>query len=122
VKVHDPATHVNVDFIERSRQGDLSPLYEDAVTAALDSRETASVVNGVSLLLVPLEYLVTMKVGAGEAKDEKDARVLLKSTNVDVERVRSLAAKHLGVAGSIRLEAILRDVAHPLARPGYEDS
>ncbi len=122
VKVRDPDRNVNVDFIERSQNGDLSALFEEAVEAAIQARLTLAIDDRLVLPLVPAEHLVAMKIGTGEAKDERDAIQLIREVRLDVVEIRRLAARHLGVAGANRFEAILRDIGHPAAKRDYTTS
>ncbi len=107
---------VNVDFITRyCEEGNLSPLFEDAVRASLESGETVQI-GGQEFPLVPKEHLVAMKIATRERKDEEDAERLLETTEVDTEKLRKLITVYLGPVGRIDLENILRKICHQAAR------
>lgn len=119
VNVYYPEQHVNVDFIDRTGVlGDLGALYSDAVRDAIDVGHTIDIEDH-RLALVAPEYLVVMKLAAGETKDEADIETLLTESDeqVDVKFVRELIEEHLGPGSIGRFEAILRRVGHPAAKP-----
>lgn len=120
VNVHDPAAAINVDFIERTRDGDLSPLFADAIEAAAGAGLVADI-GGVSLPLVPAEHLAAMKLGTGRPeKDDRDVKRLLRGVpGLDVTRLRDLVARFLGPLGTNRLEEILSEIGHPAAKRRY---
>lgn len=121
---YDPKASINIDFIDRFGEwGDLSALFQEAIEAASNAEEKVEVGEG-SLLLTPTRYLIAMKLGTGERKDEEDARRLLSEAFFEVEALRQIVSKHLGAAGIGRLEAILREIGHPEARKkqNYKDS
>lgn len=107
---------VSVDFIHRQSSflGDLSPLFDEAITAARESGSTVEI-QGDDYPIVPLEHLVAMKIATAEEKDRKDATRLLAHAReeVDVGRVRELLASHGGPAALALFEQVLRDVGHP---------
>ncbi len=111
--------NVKVDFIHRNSPdwGDLSRLFEEAIEKAYESRQTVTL-GEISLYLVPVEYLISMKMGTAEQKDEEDIKYLLEMVDdVDVHALRSIVDHHLGPLGKAKLENILRQVGHPDARP-----
>jgi hypothetical protein len=112
---------VNVDFIERSQDGDLSALFADAVKQAVRRGLVVDTESGEKLPIAPPEYIVAMKLATGELKDERDARRILESVPLEMARVRALVAKHLGVGAKNRLEVILRELGHSAARRAYKD-
>lgn len=109
VNVYHPDSGVNVDFIDRTgrRFGDLGALFGEAVEAAVEVGETASV-EGTELLLVPPEYLVVMKLVAGERSDEADLKRLVTHVDVDLDFVRGVVERHAPALLS-RFEVLLRE-------------
>jgi len=116
VNASDESAGIKVDFIERTSPdyGDLSGLFRAAVRAAQSTVQ----VGAVTLRLVPAEYLVVMKIATGEDKDERDAERLLLHAEPppDVEAVRKLVKRHLGVGSVSRLEALLNRIGHSASR------
>ncbi len=103
---------VNVDFITRHcEEGNLSPLFEDAVRA---SSETVQI-GGREFQLAPIEHLTAMKIATGETGDLEDAERLLE-TGADIEKLRKLVTIYSGPAGRIALENTLRKIGHSGAR------
>jgi hypothetical protein len=115
VNVRAPETAVNVDFVDRTSPefGDLGLLFGEAIEAARVRVD----VGGASLRLVPAEHLLAMKIATGEPDDARDAERLLLHAGVDVAAARKIVAAHLGALGMGVLEALLRQVGHPDARP-----
>ncbi len=111
--------NVKVDFIHRNSRewGDLSRLFEEAIEQSFESSNTVTI-GGISLYLAPVEYLISMKIGTAEPKDEEDAKHLLEMVDsVDVNKLRDLVSKYLGPIGKAKLENLLREVGHSQARP-----
>ena len=111
--------NVKVDFIHRNsiEWGDLSRLFEEAIEKSFESRNTVTM-GGISLFLVPVEYLIVMKIGTAERKDEEDVKHLLEMVDsVDVNKLRDVTSLYLGPLGKATLENILREVGHSEARP-----
>jgi len=117
VNVLYPDSGVNVDFIDRvSRKlGNLGPLYREAVLAAMVEGETTNV-EGTALVVVPPEYLVVMKIAAGEPKDERDVVRLLANVVLDIDYIRDVMIRHTPLH-ICKLERMLREVGHPAALP-----
>lgn len=119
INVTEVKNNLRVDFIHRNsaEYGDLSKLFEEAIEEALRNNITVNF-GAASLILVPVEYLISMKIGTAERKDEEDARRLLESVeSVDVNKLRKIVSIHLGPLGKSKLENILREAGHPQARP-----
>lgn len=111
--------NVRVDFIHRNSAewGDLSRLFEEAIEKSFESRNTVTIGN-ISLFLVPVEYLIAMKIGTTERKDEEDAKHLLEmADSPDIIKLRDVTSSYLGPMGKAKLENILREIGHPGARP-----
>jgi len=119
VNITDEQKNIKVDFIHRNSMewGDLSRLFEEAIEKSFDSRNTVTI-GGISLFLVPVEYLIGMKMATAEQKDEEDVKRLLEIVDsVDIGKLRDLMSTYLGPIGKAKLENILRETGHPEARP-----
>lgn len=111
--------NIRVDFIHRNSMewGDLSQLFEEAIEKTFESRNTVTI-GKISLFLVPVEYLICMKIATAERKDEEDVKYLLEvADSVDVNKLRDIITIYLGPLGKAKLENILREAGHPEARP-----
>lgn len=117
VNITDIENNIKVDFIYRYSKewGDLSPLFEDAVTKSIEMNKEAAIC-GKTFLLVPVDYLIAMKIGTMERKDEDDAKRLLECIDLDIDMLRILVGKFLGPMGIVKLENLLREIGHPKAR------
>jgi hypothetical protein len=112
---------VRVDFIDR-REGGLAPLYEEAVRKARGRRAVGRA-GGVRVAVVPVEYLVAMKVVAAEEKDQNDAVELLKTLpRIDLALARDILRRHGGSVAVNLLDALARRAGRPDARPEYRNS
>lgn len=102
---------VAVDFIDRCPE--LGDLFAAAIRAARESGCRARV-GRVSAPVVPVDFLIAMKVATGEPKDEADAEALIQTIpDAGYGPLRSLVRKHLGPAGALRLDVLARRVGHP---------
>ncbi len=119
LNITDERENIKIDFIHRNSAewGDLSRLFNDAIAQAFDNRNIVCI-GEVSLYLVPVEHLITMKIATAERKDEEDAKRLLEmADSTDIGQLRELMSIHLGPLGKAKLENLLREVGHPEARP-----
>lgn len=119
VHVTDESINAKVDFIHRKSEewGDLSRLFEEAIEKAFERSQTVTI-GEISLTLVPVEYLIAMKIATAERKDETDALYLLEMVDsVNVGALREIVVDHLGPLWKPKLENILREAGHPAARP-----
>ena len=97
--------------------GDLSQLFEEAIEKSFEDPIKVTI-GEISLFLVPVEYLISMKIGTAERKDEEDVKHLLEMVDsVDVKKLRDIISIYLGPMGKAKLENILRELGHPEARP-----
>ena len=111
---------LRVDFIDR-REGGLAPLYEEAIADAQRKGMRAAAGDG-SIPVVRVEYLVALKVAAGEDKDEADAVKLLRGHEaLDLSVARDVILRHGGPAGANRLDALARRAGRGDARPEYRN-
>ena len=115
--ISDEANNIKVDFIHRLslEWGDLSHLYEEAIREAAKLDHVVTI-GGSPLLLVPVEYLLTMKLATAERKDEDDVKSLLENVeSLEVDKVRDLVCRHIGPLWKAKFENLLREAGHPKA-------
>jgi hypothetical protein len=111
---------IRVDFIDR-REGGLDGLYLEAIEESLRTGHVAEV-GSEGIPVVTAEYLVAMKVVAGEDRDEADAVLLLSAlTDLDLSRTRSIIAQHGGAGSANRLDALARRAGRADARAEYRN-
>jgi hypothetical protein len=101
---------LKIDFIDRRLY--CAALFREAVQAAHKTGRTLSV-GRVRLPLVPVEYLVAMKMVSGEPKDDRDAKRLLEHVELDYTAVRRIVRKHLGPLTADRLDVFAREAGRP---------
>ena len=100
-----------VDFIDR--YPDLSELYADAVAAARRTRSLRLKVGRIAVPVVPVPYLITMKLVPHEPKDERDVQELLRLVKAaDYPELRKLVRRYLGVASVMYLDSLARSIGH----------
>jgi hypothetical protein len=103
--------NVLIDFVDHHPH--LEKLYLAAVKAAQEEAGEDEIP------VVPLDYLVAMKLAAGRQKDDFDITVLLKEVDEnEYGEVRGLVRRELGYAAAVRLDMIARSIGH--AGPGPE--
>jgi hypothetical protein len=100
-----------IDFVDHHPH--LTELFHAAVKAA--EKETG---EG-EMPVVPMEFLIAMKLAAGRQKDDFDVTALLKEVDEkEYQEVRRLVAEQLGYGMAARLDMIARSIGHP--GPGME--
>jgi hypothetical protein len=105
-----------IDLVDR--HPDLDDLFLAAVNAAREELESSEG-GGDSVPVVPLGFLVAMKLATGREKDDEDVSVLLKELDeAEYGEVRTLVRRHLGFGMASRLDMIARRIGHP--GPGME--
>jgi hypothetical protein len=105
------APGVVVDYIDRHPE--LADLYADAVAAARARRLRAKVGN-MAIPVVPIPYLIAMKLVSHEPKDERDVQELLPFVSAnDYADVRKLVRRYLGYGSTTYLDFIARSIGHP---------
>jgi len=122
VNVASKEEGVSIDFIHRGSEewGDLSFLYEKAIEKGIASSETVNIGN-VRFSIVPVEFLIVMKIATMERKDEEDAKRLLNHIErIDIDELRSMVKRFLGPLINAKLENMLREIGHPKARKKYD--
>ncbi|MCC7384189.1 MAG: hypothetical protein IT384_20260 [Deltaproteobacteria bacterium] len=95
-------------------------LYEEAIRAA--HREGTPVeVGGAKLPVVPLHYLVAMKLIAGRPQDEADLDLLLKRADLDYTKSRGVVEAHAGEYAARALDRFARNAGRADAPRDYAD-
>ncbi len=98
--------NINIDFIDHHPH--LETLFLDAVKAA----EIETPKDEVPV--VPIDYLITMKIGGGRRKDHDDIKRLLAHINEDqYSDLRLLVQKYLKYVGVLTLDRLAREMGHP---------
>lgn len=92
---------IPVDVIVRD--DDATALYNAAL-------KVAQHVPGVQIPVVPLEYLVAMKLNAGRPKDDLDLMFILTETDVDYPVARGVVEKFMGGYAARALDSIKSEV------------
>jgi len=102
---------VVADFVDRHPK--FPQLFADAVKSARRSRHRIRV-GRMSIPVVPLPFLIAMKLVPHEAKDERDVEELLQLVSApEYKRVRRLAVRYLGALAESYLDVIARRIGHP---------
>lgn len=101
---------LRLDFIDRRVHH--AALFREAIEAAQRSGRVVSV-GRVKLPLVPVEYLVAMKMVSGEPKDDRDVKRLLEHVNMNYREAREVVARHLGAVTADRLDVFAREAGRP---------
>lgn len=96
---------IYIDFIDRHIQ--VEQLFSEALEA---STQKVEIDDEVSLPVVPVEYLIAMKMVSGEPKDDIGVKHLLKNVAIAYEIVKDIVVRHLGVVTGNRLDVFARDV------------
>lgn len=109
---------VRVDLIDRrDRYG---ALYAEAIEAAHREGKRARA-EDVEIPVVPLPYLVAIKMAADRPKDEADLDSMLRLPELDLARTRQIVEKHLGPFAAGRLDRLARAVGRSDAPKDYEN-
>ena len=102
--------NTQLDFIDRRLN--YAALFREAVTAAERTGRTVTI-GRVRMPLVPVEYLVAMKMVSGEPKDDRDAKRLLEYADLNYSAARKIVYRHLGPATADRLDVFAREAGRP---------
>jgi hypothetical protein len=100
-----------IDFVDHHPH--LEKLFLAAVKAAKEDVEEDEIP------VVPLDFLIAMKLAAGRQKDDSDVIALLKEIDAEeYQSVRRLVRRELGYGMATRLDMVARSVGHE--GPGME--
>jgi len=100
-----------IDFVDHHPH--LEKLFHAAVEAAEKEAEKGE------MPVVPLDFLIAMKLAAGRQKDDSDVTALLKEIDAEeYQSVRRLVRRELGYGMATRLDMIARSIGHE--GPGME--
>jgi len=100
-----------VDFVDHHPH--LEKLFQAAVKAAEEEADEDD------MPVVPMDYLIAMKIAAGRQKDDSDVVALLKEIDAEeYQSVRRLVRRELGYGMATRLDMIARSIGHD--GPGME--
>lgn len=106
---------VLIDLIDRHPR--LDQLFADAVKAAVAERTDPEDVP-----VVPLEYLITMKMVSGSRKDTQDVEyMLMEVAEEDYPAIRKTVDRYLGIAALERLDDLARSVGIASAGRRYKN-
>jgi hypothetical protein len=109
---------VRVDLIDR--RFEYTALFEEAIREA---RRGGMIARGETreVAVVPLTYLVAMKMIADRLQDEADLEKLLNIEELDYSAARRIVLQHLGPYAAQRLDKLARAAHRKDAPPGYEN-
>ncbi len=109
---------MRADLIDR--RVDYQRLYEEALVAA-QKRGPVATTDHAEIPVVPLSYLLAMKLAADRPQDEVDAQQIVESDQLDYPEARAIVEQHLGVFAARRLDRMARLGKRPDAPPDYEN-
>ena len=101
---------LRLDLIDRRVHH--AAMFREAIEAAQRSGRVVSV-GRVKLPLVPVEYLVAMKMVSGEPKDDRDVKRLLEHVKMNYRDARKIVTRHLGSVTADRLDVFARESGRP---------
>lgn len=99
------ASGVRVDLIDR--RVDYEALFVEAIEVAR-RRGPLARVGDKKVPVMPLSYLIALKLLAGRPNDELDVRALLRVPQLDYAEVRAIVKKHLGAFARDYLDRFAR--------------
>ncbi|MBI2376404.1 MAG: nucleotidyl transferase AbiEii/AbiGii toxin family protein [Deltaproteobacteria bacterium] len=109
---------VRVDLVDRRHE--LQPLFEEAIAAANRKGSPRARIGELEIPVVPVSYLVAMKLAAGRARDEWDVDQLLRLPTVDYGATRELVKRFLGAFAARYLDRLARAAGRKDAPRDYE--
>jgi hypothetical protein len=107
-----------IDFVDR--RFEFRALFEEAIEAAEGEGPIARAGER-QVPVVPIHYLVAMKVAADRPQDEADLAALLLRPELDYSRAREIVHRHVGHFAARRLDRMARLAMRPDAPPDYEN-
>jgi hypothetical protein len=109
---------VRVDLIDR--RFEYRALFEEAIAAAV-SEGLRATVGAHRVPVVPLSYLVALKLAADRPQDEADLLALLPREDLDYRKARDVVYRHLGHFAARRLDRVARAAGRGDAPTDYEN-
>ncbi len=106
---------INVDFIDRRTE--LAPLFREALDAA-EQTDVRVYLGCTEVLLMPLEYVVAMKIVPARDRDDLVlGHILEAAKDLDYCKARNIVLRHLGPASANRLDAFARRAGRLVSVP-----
>jgi hypothetical protein len=112
------AAGVRVDFIDH--RFEYRALYEEAIAAAKASGLEIQA-GAVTIPVVPMVYLLAMKLGASRPLDERDVLALVAKPELDYPAAREIVRKHLGTYAARQLDRFARQAGRADAPKDYSN-
>lgn len=109
---------VRIDLIDHRFK--YRALFEEAIAAAVAEGPTASLGER-TIPVVPLVYLIALKLAAGRPRDESDLEAILRQRDLDYRRAREVVAKHLGDFAARYLDRLARAAGRIDTPRDYDD-
>jgi len=119
VAIRDEKKDLRIDLIDRRFH--FADLFREAINEAREAKRLVKVGKR-EIPLVGLEYLLTMKLVSGDAKDDADVRRILSLEKLDYRGAREIVERHLGPASASRLDAMAREMGRPEAPKHYGEN
>ena len=101
---------IHIDFIDRRQY--YQKLFHEAIEATHKQQHTINI-GTVKMPLIPVEFLIALKMVSGEPKDDNDVKRLLEYADLDYKKSRDIVIKHLGPATANRLDVFARETGRP---------
>lgn len=114
-----PVGEISADFVDRRIE--VERLFIEAIEAAKASGFFVEA-NQARVLVVPLEYLVALKMVGVRPQDEADVAHLLRIERLDYGRARAIVKQHLGGVAARYLDKAARLAGRTDAPADYDDS
>lgn len=109
---------LSADFVDR--RVEVEPLFLEAIAAARRSGFTVEV-GPRAVLVVPLEYLVALKMVGVRPQDEADVARMLAIDALDYGEARAIVERHLGGVAARYLDRAARQAGRRDAPRAYDD-
>jgi hypothetical protein len=109
---------VSVDLVDR--RFEVEPLFLEAMEAARTAGTRVEVEDGLEVPVVPLEYLVALKVVPMRPQDEADLAYLLAEPRLDYPMAREIVRRNLGGVVARFLDRLARLAGRADVRPDYD--
>jgi hypothetical protein len=101
---------IHIDFIDRRQYH--QQLFREAIDETQKQGNSINI-GAVVMPLVPVEFLIALKMVSGEPKDDRDVKRLLEHAELDYKKSRDIVMKHLGPATADRLDVFAREIGRP---------